>query len=185
MEKDKKSHITAINSKYQVQHRMKNKLHGGSYSVSDIQDYFEYILKKHGEEKVNPSIRIYTNETENRITFKIKTGYYLELLTPEPMKVIGSTKSKITKDENGKNVPYLGITEVVLIRCNVVNDSYQQKSRVLYTFVPNKSFSQFLNISPENFIFLKPFDLEIKMVADQNSNTLEIEDKINIHLVIN
>ena len=54
------------------------------------------------------------------------------------MKLIGSTKSKITKDENGKNVPYLGITEVVLIRCNVANDSYQQKSRVLYTFVPNK-----------------------------------------------
>ena len=98
----------------------------GSYSISDIQDYFEYILKKHGEKIVNPSLRIYTNKIENRITFKIKTGYYLELLTPETMKSLGSTKSKTAKDENGENVPYLEITEVVLIHCNVVNNSYQQ-----------------------------------------------------------
>ena len=74
--------------------------------------------------------------------FEIKTGYYLELLTPETMKLLGSTKSKITKDKNGENIPYLEITEVVLIHCNVVNNSYQQNSRVLYTFVSNKSFSQ-------------------------------------------
>ena len=67
----------------------------GSYSISDIQDYFEYILKKHGEKTVNPSIRMYINKIENRITFKIKTGYCLELLTPETMKLLGSTKSKI------------------------------------------------------------------------------------------
>ena len=66
-----------------------------------------------GEKKVNPSIRIYTNRTENRITFKIKTGYYLELLTRETLKSLRSTKSKITKDKNGENVPYLEITEVV------------------------------------------------------------------------
>ena len=75
----------------------------GSYYVLDIQDYFEYILKKHGEKTDNPSIRIYVNEIENRITFRIKTGYYLELLTPETMKLFGSTKSKITKDKNGGN----------------------------------------------------------------------------------
>ena len=69
------------------------------------------------------------------------------------MKLLGRTKSKITKDENDENVPYLEITEVVLIHCNVVNNSYQQNSRVLYTFVPNKSFGQLLDISPENFIF--------------------------------
>ena len=76
---------------------------------------------------VNPSIRIYINKVENRmkITFKIKTGYYLELLTLETMNLLGSTKSKITKDENGENVPYLEINEVVLIHCNVVNNSYQ------------------------------------------------------------
>ena len=76
------------------------------------------------------------------------------------MKLLGSTKSKITKDKNGENVLYLEITEEVLIHCNVVNNSYQQNSRVLYTFVPNKSFGQLLDISPENFIFLKTFDSE-------------------------
>ena len=77
-----------------------------SYSISDIQDYFEFIFKKYGKKTVNPSIRIYMNKIENRITFKIKTGYYLELLTPETMELLGSTKSKITFDENGENVPY-------------------------------------------------------------------------------
>ena len=90
----------------------------GSYSISDIQDYFEYILKKHGEKTVNPSLRTYINKIENRITFQIKTGYYLELLTPETTKLLGSTKSKI-KDGNGENVPCLEIIEVVLIHCNV------------------------------------------------------------------
>ena len=91
----------------------------GSYFISDIQDYFEYILKKnHGEKTVNPSIKIYLNKIENRIKFKIKTGYYLKLLTPETMKLFGSTKSKTTKDENGENMAYLEITEVVLIHCN-------------------------------------------------------------------
>ena len=87
------------------------------------------------------------------MTFKIKTGYYLELLTPETMKLLGSTKDNITKDENGENVPHLEITEVVLIHCNIVNNDYQQDSRVLYTFVPSKSFGQLLDISPKNFIF--------------------------------
>ena len=68
----------------------------GSYLISDIQDYFEYILKKYGEKIDNPSIRIYLNKIENIITFKIKTGYYLELLTPETMKLLGSTENKIT-----------------------------------------------------------------------------------------
>ena len=86
--------------------------------------------------------------------FKIKAGYYLELLTPETMKLLRSTETKIIKNENGENVSYLEITEVVLIHCNVANNSYQQKSRVLYTFLPNKSLGQLLDISPENFIFL-------------------------------
>ena len=120
----------------------------GSYSVSDIRDYFEYILKNHETVTDNPSIRIYVNTIENRITFEIKTGYYFELLTPEKMKLLGSTKSKITKDENGENVPHLEITEVVLIHCNIVNNDYQQDSRALYTFLPNKSFGHLLDISP-------------------------------------
>ena len=93
-----------------------------SYSVSDIQDYFEYIFKQ---------------EIGNGIIFKSKTGYYLELLTLETMKLFGSTKNKITKDKNGENVAHLEITEVVLVHCNIVNNDYQQDSRDLYTFVPN------------------------------------------------
>ena len=121
--------------------------------MPDIQDYFENILKKHGENTDNPSIRIYVNKIENRITFKIKTRYSLELLTPETMKLLGSTENKITKDKNGENVPHLEITEVVLVHCNIVNNDYQQDSRVLYTFVPNKPFGSLLEISPTNHIF--------------------------------
>ena len=85
----------------------KFELPDGLYSVSDIQDYFEYILKKHGENIDNPSVKIYVNKIENRITFRIKNGYSLELLTPETMKLLGSTKNKITKDKNGENVPHI------------------------------------------------------------------------------
>ena len=85
----------------------------------------------------------------------MNTGYYLELLTPETMKLLGSTKSKITKDENDENVPHLEIAEVVLIHCNIVNNNYQQDSRVLYTFVPSKSFGQLLDISTKFYIFKK------------------------------
>ena len=83
----------------------------------------------------------------------IKTGYYLELVTPETIKLLGSTKSKIIKDKNGEDIPYLEIAEVVLIHCNVVDNSYLQNSRVLQTFVPNKAFGQLLDISPENLYF--------------------------------
>ena len=90
---------------------------------------------------------IYVNKIENRITFKIKTGYYFELLTPEIMKLLGSTKNKIDKDKNVENVGRLEITEVILVNCNIVNSDYQQDSRDLYIFVPNKSLSQLLDIS--------------------------------------
>ena len=160
----------------------------GSYSVSDIQDYFEYTLKKHRENTDKPSIQIYIYKIENRITFKIKNGYSLELLTKETIKLLGSTKNKIAKDENGENVPHLEITEVVLVHCNMVNNDYQQDSRVLYTFVPNKSFGSLLDISPSNHIFLKTFNSEydeiIVWFTDQNSKPLEIEDRINLTMVI-
>ena len=81
---------------------------------------------------------VYVNKIENRITLRIKTGYYLELLTPETIKLLGSTKSKITKDKNSENVPHLEITAVILVHYNIVNNDYQQDSRVLYIFVPNK-----------------------------------------------
>ena len=137
----------------------------GSYSVSDIHDYFGYILKKHEENIDKPSV----HKIENRVTFKIKDGYALELLTPETMKLLGSTENKITKDKNGENVPHLEITEVVLVHCNIVNNDYQQDSRVLYTFVPNKPFGSLLEISPTNQIFLKTFNLKYQNIEDQRS----------------
>ena len=169
-----------------------------SYSVSDIQDYFEYIFKKHGEKNNNdkdkdndknkPSVKIYINRVENRITFKIKNGYSLDLLTKETMKLLGSTENKITKDKNVENVPHLEITEVVLIHCNMVNNDYQQDSRVLYTFIPNNSFGSLRDISPSNHIFLTTFNSEydeiIVWFTDQNSKPLEIEDRINLTMVI-
>ena len=100
------------------------------------------------------------------------------------MKLLRSTNSKITRDKNGENVPYLEITEVVLVHCNIVHNDYQQDSRVLYTFVTNKSFGQLLYISHKNFIFLKTFDSEFSYIeiwfTDQNSKPLETKDNINI-----
>ena len=134
-------------------------------------------------------IRIYVKKIENRITFKLKTGYYLEISTRETMKLLRSTKIKIKKDENCEIERYLEITEVVLIHCNIVNNYCQQNSRVLETFVPNKSFGQLLQISPKNFIFLRRFDSEFWYVdvwlTNQNSKLLGIEDKVKITLVIN
>ena len=131
----------------------------------------------------------YVNKIENRVTFKIKTRYYLEPLTPETMKLLGSTKYKITNDKNGENVPHSEITEVVLVYCNIVNNNYQHNSRVLCTITPSKSFGQLLDISSKIIIFLKTFNSEFSYIeawfTDQNSKPLEIEDKINITLVIN
>ena len=106
--------------------------------------------KKHGEDIDKLSVQIYVNKIENRISFKIKTGYSLKLLTPETMKLLGSTENKITKDKNGENGPHLKITEVVLVHCDIFNNDYQQDLRVLYMFVLNKPFGSLLEISPTN-----------------------------------
>ena len=118
--------------------------------MSDIQDYFEYILKKHEEDIDKPSVTIYVNKIKNRVIFKIKNGYSLELVTSETMKLLRSSENKIAKDKNGENVPHLEITEVVLVHCNIVNNHYQQDSRVLYTSY--KPFGSLLEISPTNHI---------------------------------
>ena len=108
---------------------------------------------------------------------------------PETMKLHGSNKSEIAKDKNGENRSNLEINEIVLVNCNIVNNDYQQDSRVLYTFIPNKSFRQLLDVSPKNLIFLRTFNLEFSYTevwfTDQNCTPLEIEDKIKITLVIN
>ena len=133
-------------------------------------------------------MQIYVNKIGNRVTFKIKNGYSLELLTPEAMKLLGSTENKITKDKNSKNVPHLEITEVLLLHCNIVNNGYQQDSRVLCTFVPNKPFGSLLEITPTNHMFLETFNSEydeiIVWLTDQNSQPLEIEERINLTMVV-
>ena len=147
-----------------------------SYSISDIQNQFDYILNKHSENVGNPSIRIYAKKIENRITYK-------RPLTPEIMELIGNTESKITKDKKGENIPHLEIVELSLVQCTLVNNDYHQDSRILYIFVPNKPFGSLLEISPTNHNFLKTFSskfLEIKVLfTDQTSKPLEMEDKIN------
>ena len=107
---------------------------------------------------------------------------------PETIKLLGSTENKITKDKNGENVPHLEITEVVLVHCNIVNNDYQQDSRVLYTFVLNKPFGSLSEISPKNHIFLKTFNLEYNKIVvwftDENSQPIETEDRINLTMVV-
>ena len=127
------------------------------------------------------------NKTESRIKFKIKIGYYLKLFAPETIKLLGNTRSRITNDKIGENVPHLEITEVILAHRNIVKNDYQQNSRVLYAFVQNKPFGQLLEISLTNFIFLKTFNLEFAAIevwfTDKNSQLLEIEERIKLILV--
>ena len=158
----------------------KFELPDGSYSISDLQDYFEYIFKKHGEDIDKPSVEIYINKIENMVTFKIRNWYSLELLA------LLFTENKTTKDKNGENIPHLEITEVILVHCNIVNNDYQQDSRILYTFIPNKPFGSLLEISPTNHVFLKTFNSEYDEIrfTDQNSKPLEMEDRINLTMVI-
>ena len=121
----------------------------GSYSVSDIdiQDYFEYIIKKHETIADNPPVQIYVNKIKNRIVFKIKTGYKLELLSEEKMQLLGSSKKVIDNNKDSETVPRLEAIELVLVHCNLVNNNYQQVSKVLLTFVPNKQFGQLITIA--------------------------------------
>ena len=118
----------------------------------------------------------------------MKNGYSLELFTPEPIKLLGSTENKVTKHKNDENVPHYELTEVVLVHLNIVNNDYQQDSRGWYTFVPNKPFGSLLEISPTSHIFLKTFNSEYDQIivwfTDENSQPLEIEDRINLTMVI-
>ena len=161
----------------------------GSNNISEIQDYIEHIIKKHETSCENAPILIYANTINNRIVFKIKSGYKLELLSKETMELLGSTKDIIEAEKNSENVPKLENVVVVLVHCNLVNNSYQQASRVLFTFVPAKQYCQLISISPKSLIFLKTMNTEFSEIevwfTDQNNNALEIEDNVNISLIIN
>ena len=160
----------------------------GSYSISDIQDYFEFIIKKHETLTENSPIQIYPNKIKNRIVFKIKTGYKLELLTPETMKLLGSTKKDVDKDKDGEIVPKLESVEVVLVHCNLAKNDYQHTSKVLFSFVSNKQFGQLINILPHSLTMMNTINTEFSFVevwfTDQVSKALEIEDNVNLALII-
>ena len=128
------------------------------------------------------------NKIKNRIVFKIKTGYKLELLSEDTMQLLGSSKKDIDQNKDGEIVPRLETVEVVLVHCSLVNNSYQQESKVLFTFVPNKKFGQLITITPHSPTMLKTTNAEFSFIeiwfTDQNNRPLEIEDNVNITLII-
>ena len=160
----------------------------GSYSIAALQKYFEYIIKKHETiADVSPML-IYVNEINNRIVFKIKSGYKVELLSKETMRLLGSSSDTIDGDKNSELVPKLESIDLVLVHCNLVNNSYQQASKVLFTFVPNKKYGQLITVSPETLIIIKTVNTEFSLIeiwfTDQDNKPLEIEDSVNIWLII-
>ena len=124
---------------------------------------------------------------KNRIIFKTKTAYKLELLT-KTMQLLGSSKIDNDHNENGEIVPRLETVEVVLVHCNLVNNNYQQASKLLFTFVPNKQFGQLITITPHSLTMLKTTNAECSLIeiwlTDQNNRLLEREDNVNTTLII-
>ena len=159
-----------------------------SYSIAALQNYFEYITKKNETITDVSPVLIYVNEINNRIVFKIKSGHKLELLLKETMKLLGSSTDIIDGDKNSELVPQLVSVDLVLVHCNVVNNSYQQASKVLFTFVPNKKYGQLITVSPETLIMLKTVNTEFSFIeiwfTDQDNRPLEIEDSVNISLIV-
>ena len=170
------------------------------FDVNNVTDSFNYKVKFTGQTENNG-----TKDVEIMVPLKYLSNFWRTLempliscevnliltwstLTPETMKLLGSTESKITKDKNSENVPHLEIVELVLVHCNLVNNDYQKDSRILYTFVPNKTFGSLLEISPTNQVSLKTFNSEFQEVkiwfTDQISKPLELEDKVNVTLPI-
>ena len=107
---------------------------------------------------------IYVNEINNRIVFKIKSGYKVELLSKETMRLLGSSSDTIDGDKNSELIPKLESVDLVLVRCNIVNNSYQQVSKALFTLVPNKKYGQLISISPETLIMLKTVNTEFSFI---------------------
>ena len=131
---------------------------------------------------------IYVNEINNRIDFKIKSGYKLELLSKETMTLLGSSVNIIGGDKNSELVPKLESVYLVLVHCNLVDNSYQQASKELFTFVTNKKYGQLITVSPETLVILKTVNTEFSFIEiwfrDQDNRPLEIEDSVNISLII-
>ena len=148
----------------------------GSYSVLDIEDFFD-----------NPPVQIDANKIKNRTVFKIKKGSKLELLSKETMQLLGSSNKDIDENKDREIVPKLETVEVVLLHCNLVNSNYQQTSKILYTFVPNNQFGELIAITPHSPTMLKTTNAEFSFIeiwfTDQNNRPLKIEDNVNITLI--
>ena len=146
------------------------------------------LFIKHETIADNPPLQICPNNIKNTVVFKVKTGCELKLLSPEIKKLLGSAKKDIDKDKDGEDVPKLDSVAVVLVHCNLVNNSYLQSSKVLFTFVPNKQFCQLITISPHSLTMLKTTNAEFQSIelqfTDQNNRPLEIEDSVNITLIM-
>ena len=182
-------HITTINLKYLLQLGMMNLIClMVLIKFLTFKITFEFTIKKHKTLAENPPIQTYPNKIKNRIIFKIKTGYKLELLSPETMKLLRSTKNDVGKDKDGEDIPKPESVEVVLVHCNLVNSSYQQASKASFTFVPNKKFGQLITVSPHLLTVLKTTNAEFQSIQlwfmDQNNRPLEIEGSVNITLII-
>ena len=160
----------------------------GSYSFADIQDYFKFIIKKHKTLAKYSPVQIYPNKINTKIVFKVKTAYKLELLSSETMKLLGSTRNDVNQDKGGEDVPKLESVEAVLVPHNLLNNNYQQASKVLFTFASNKQSRQLINIAPHSLIMLSTTNTEFSSIKvwfiDQNSEALEIEDSANLTLAI-
>ena len=160
----------------------------GSYSLADYQDYIEFTIKKHETLTENSPVQIYPKKIKNRIVLKIKTGYKLELLTPETMKTLGSAKKDVDKDKDGETVPKLKSVEVVLVHCNLVKNDYQYTSKVLFSFVRNKQFGQLINTSTHSLTMINTANTEFSLVevwfTDQASKALEIDDNVKLAIIL-
>ena len=155
----------------------------GSYFLSDMKDYYEYIIKKHENiEDISP-IEIYINKIKTRFVFKIKANYKLKLLSKEARKLRRSTEKVIVKDKNDEHVLKLETVIVILMHCNFVNSNYRQVSKISFTFVPDKQFGQLIIIAPHSLTMLKTMNAEFSFLevwfTDQNNYHLKCKYNSN------
>ena len=136
----------------------------------------------------NPPMQIYANKVKNKTVFEIKRSYKLELSFPKTMRLLGSAKKDKDQDKDGEDVPRLESAEVVLVHYNLVNNNYQQASKVIFTFVPNKQFGQLITNAPHSLIVLNATNIEFSSIevwfTEQKSKQLEVEDNVNRPLIL-
>ena len=159
----------------------------GSYSTSDTQDYFRFIIKKNETLTENAPVQIYINKIKNRILLKKKNRIQIRIFIFRNNEIIKHNKH-VDQDKDGEDVSKLESFEIALVYCNLVKNNYKQASTVLFTFVPNKQFDQLSNISPHSLIMLNTTNTEFFSIevwfTDQNSKSLEIEGNVNMLLII-